>query len=261
MALEQSGPQGIRLKRTTAARTLDPSEKGAVNYFLGLAVCKLFASSLLSAPWLLHLDVFRPQLNSILTGRSRPDLVGQTTGGDWLAFECKGRITPPGEEAKTNAKQQALRLISINGAAPSLHVGSIAYFKGDILNFFWRAPEPPKPVRNPIEQVRVEAATWGLYYAPVLQLLRSDHETFDRMKRQPSLMRIAPADVQIGVHPEVLTELDEGRWEAARDRAGQVAGHTEVTKIPDVGYHADGIIVVPGSSWSHPFADFKGLGG
>ncbi len=56
MALEQCRPAAYRLRRTTAAKTLDPSEKGAVNYFLGLAICKLFADKLLQAPWLMHLD-------------------------------------------------------------------------------------------------------------------------------------------------------------------------------------------------------------
>src|SRR5262249_51851186 len=63
MALEQSGPTAYRLRRTDAAKTLDPTEKGAVNYFLGMTFCKLFAAKLLDTPWLLHLDVFRPDLN------------------------------------------------------------------------------------------------------------------------------------------------------------------------------------------------------
>ena len=100
MTLEQSGPTGTRLRRTAAARTLDPSEKGAVNYFLGLAICKLFANNLLNAPWLLHLDVFRPMLNPVLTGRSRPDLVGQMLDGRWVALECKGRVSTPNVRAK-----------------------------------------------------------------------------------------------------------------------------------------------------------------
>ena len=65
------------LNRTTAFAALDPTEKGAVSYFLGMAVCKLFAAKLLHAPWLLHLDVFRDSLNPLLLGRSRPDLVGR----------------------------------------------------------------------------------------------------------------------------------------------------------------------------------------
>src|SRR5438045_4082788 len=71
MAVEETGPNEKYLRRTSAAKSLDPSEKGAVSYFLGMAVCKLFTTKLLSAPWLLHLDVFRPQLDPELSGRSR----------------------------------------------------------------------------------------------------------------------------------------------------------------------------------------------
>jgi len=60
MALEQAGPNAYRLRRTSAAKTLDPTEKGAVSYFLGMTLCKLFASKLLNTPWLIHLDAFRP---------------------------------------------------------------------------------------------------------------------------------------------------------------------------------------------------------
>lgn len=87
MALEQTSPTASRFRRTSAFKTLDPSEKGAVSYFLGMTLCKLFADKLINTPWLLHLDIFRPQLNPVLTGRSRPDLVGQSASGDWSAFE------------------------------------------------------------------------------------------------------------------------------------------------------------------------------
>jgi hypothetical protein len=43
MALEQSGPTAYRLRRTGTARELDPMEKGAVNYFIGMVMCKVFA--------------------------------------------------------------------------------------------------------------------------------------------------------------------------------------------------------------------------
>jgi len=58
--------------RTTAAQTLNPSDKAAVNYFIGMTVCKLLASTLLNAPRMLHLDVFRPQLDVQLSAQSRP---------------------------------------------------------------------------------------------------------------------------------------------------------------------------------------------
>jgi hypothetical protein len=247
MALEQSGPRGSTLRRTDAARTLDPSEKGAINYFLGLSVCKLFAAALLNTPWLLHLDVFRPMLNPVLTGRSRPDLVGQMTDGSWLALECKGRITQPNESVKKKAKLQAQRLIRINGARPAFHVGSIAYFKNDTLKFYWRDPEPPEGARNPID-VPYDPSVWRHYYAPVLQLIQSDQESFDRMKQEPTLMRVDAADIEIGIHPQVLAVLIEARWNEARGLVESLK-----TDVPGIRYHPDGIAVIAGQSWLRPF--------
>ena len=107
MALEERRFSG-RLHRTEAFRALDPTEKGAVNYFLGMTVCKFFAYKLLNTTWLLHLDVFRNQLDpSVTEGRSRPDLVGLDQAGAWNAFECKGRSSTPNAEERRKAKEQA----------------------------------------------------------------------------------------------------------------------------------------------------------
>jgi hypothetical protein len=166
MALEQSGPGGYRLRRTGAAQTLDPSEKGAVNYFIGMTFCKLFATKLLNTPWLLHLDVFRPTLNPMLTSRSRPDLVGLEQGTTrWHAFECKGRGTRPDATAKNSAKAQAQRLVSVGGTACTLHIGAVTYFRGDALNFFWR--DPPQEYGRSIE-VPLDTNVWQYYYEPIL---------------------------------------------------------------------------------------------
>ena len=63
MALQQQGACWQRLVRTEAFKRMDPTEKGAVNYFLGLAVCKLFAWKLLRSPWTCHLDAYRRTLS------------------------------------------------------------------------------------------------------------------------------------------------------------------------------------------------------
>jgi len=248
MALEQRRPTARRLRRTTAARTLDPSEKGAVNYFLGLTMCKLFADKLLSVPWLLHLDVFRPQLDPFLTGRSRPDLVGQTTNGSWVALECKGRVTGPSDNAKNRAKQQALRLVSVNGVAPSMHIGGICYFRDDVLQFFWRDPIPDRlEVKNPI-RMEIEPSAWRYHYAPVLNLIASNPEYFQRMLREPVLLPVENSDIKVGIHPEVLRSIREGDWEGARHFT------PDSQKMPEgITYRRDGIAVVAGESWSKPF--------
>jgi hypothetical protein len=47
-----------QLAKSSAFHHLDPSEKGAFTYFLGMTMSKLFASKLLHVPWLLHLEVY-----------------------------------------------------------------------------------------------------------------------------------------------------------------------------------------------------------
>jgi len=152
MAVEQVWNGYIR--RTDAFAALDPTEKGMVSYFLGMTLCKLFASRLLYAPWLLHLDVFRAALNAVTLGRSRPDLVGEDISGNWHAFESKGRSSVPSSADKEKAKVQAQRLVSVNGLNCSLQVGSFAFFRSGVLEFYWRDPDPDS--KDAIELPRPE---------------------------------------------------------------------------------------------------------
>lgn len=250
MALEQSGPSAYRLRRTAAAKTLDPSEKGAVNYFLGLAICKLFADSLLNVPWMIHLDVFRPTLDPLLKGRSRPDLIGQNLSGEWVVLECKGRASEPNGLAKDKAKEQAQRVISVSGAVPSLSVGGITYFRNDVLEFFWRDPPvEPERVERPIEVV-VEPRDWRHYYMPLLEVIRSEPTVFDRMLREPAPMRIEALDLEISIHPRLFRALSEERWTEARG-----FGDESVNDVAQGEYHRDGIRVKAGPTWLRPFED------
>ena len=247
MALEQSGPGGYRVRRTSAVKTFDPTEKGAVNYFLGMTFCKLFAAKLLNTPWLLHLDVFRPALNAVLMGRSRPDLVGNEHGsGRWHAFECKGRVSPPDATAKNKAKAQAQRLVSVNGTACTLHVGAVTYFRGDALNFYWR--DPPPEFGTEIG-VQFDADAWRYYYGPILEAIRaSDIEALRR--DTDTLVAIEATDLQVGVHPIIARYLVDEQWERAR--AAAIEAHAELTNAD---YQPDGIKVVAGASWSARFAE------
>jgi len=254
MALEQSGPTATRLRRTAAARTLDPSEKGAINYFLGLAICKLFADKLLDVPWLLHLDVFRPMLNPVLTGRSRPDLVGQAISGDWVTLECKGRVSEPSDEDKNKAKLQAQRLLSVNGATPAMHVGGIAYLRNEVLQFFWRDPAPNRMRTNNLIEAKVEPQHWSYHYAPTLGLILSNRDYAQRMLKEPILMPISSADIEIGIHPAVLRAISEANWEGARHVSQEL--HNVLAEIP---YQRDGIAVVAGKSWLQPLDETENV--
>lgn len=245
MALEQRNPSGSRLWRTDALRSLDPSEKGAVNYFIGMTICKLFADKLLGTPWLLHLDVFRDQLNPrVLTSRSRPDFVGQeTTSSAWHAFESKGRGSNPGASDKTKAKNQAQRLVSVDGQNCRLHIGAITFFKNDVLRFYWRDPEPEEPTRRNQIELRLPEGAWRNHYEPATDLIRPYLEALAGSEDATPTVQIEDADVAIGVHPEILPSLLRQDWQGARQIAGDQA-----QAFQERGYRPDGLIIKCGES-------------
>jgi hypothetical protein len=236
MAVEQDWNGYLR--RTDAFAALDPTEKGMVSYFLGMTLCKLFASRLLLAPWLLHLDVFRSVLNPVTLGRSRPDLVGEDVSGNWHAFESKGRSSVPSSADKAKAKAQAQRLVSVNGRNCSLQVGSFAFFRSDVLEFDWRDPEPDS--RDAIALPRPEAE-WRYYFEPALSLASvTDSE--------PMAAERELADVEVEVHPEVHQLLQNGQWSQAK----QLANELRPAFILE-GYQPDGIKLTAGESWKNPY--------
>ncbi len=245
MALEQ-GPYSHRFRRTDAFRALDPTEKGAVSYFLGMAVCKLFASRLLNTPWLLHLDVFRDQYNAQNLGRSRPDLIGQDASGAWLAFETKGRSSLPSAKDKQKAKDQAERLVSVDGSACTLHIGSFAFFRGDELEFYWRDPEPEEPEKlEPIE-ISVADEDWAYYYAPALALAAEAESELSSAQSEE-------IDLTVKIHPKVHALLLEGQWAAARALIAELRQTLEAE-----GFQPDGLSVVAGDSWRRSFKGTEG---
>ena len=242
MALERHGG---RLCRTNAAKTLDPTEKGAVSYFLGMTFCKLFATKLLHVPWLLHLDVCRPELDPVLTGRSRPDLVGQDRRlKQWYGFECKGRVSPPDAASKDKAKSQAQRLVSVNKVPCSLHIGAVTYFHYDLLCFYWRDPYPEK---DKIIEVDLPSDAWRHYYRPVAEIMGNRDrkgEMGHRDSHGSLCIPIEGYDLKLFVHHKIREHLDAEEWEGARKAA--VEAEEEINRD---GYQPDGLLVRTGESW------------
>ena len=228
------------LHRTDAFQYLDPTEKGAVSYFLGMTVCKMFAEMLLDTTWLLHLDVFRDQLApGLLGGRSRPDLVGEDSSGSWHAFECKGRSSVPNTDDRRKAKVQAQRLMCVGAASCSLHVGAISYFRQGRLEFHWRDPEPEEDAEKlePLELGRLPDDAWRHYYGPALALEIAGGSVAMSVAR-------ADADVEIQIHPEIREALMAGDWAGARSLAQR-----RRTALQEGGFRQDGLKVTAGESW------------
>ena len=94
--------------KSDAYSRLDPSEKSAVSYFLGMTQAKITCELLLGVPHLLHVDAALALIGR-QTRASRPDLIGfdPTTAAYTIAVEAKGRSNGWDEEAISKAKTQA----------------------------------------------------------------------------------------------------------------------------------------------------------
>ena len=267
LALREGYPPG-HLCLTDAFKNLDPSEKSAINYFVGMTICKLFAAKLLDTPWLLHLDVYRSALRPQLRNGSRPDLVGTKRGGFprlWRSFECKGRLRSD-RRTKDKAKTQACNLVSVASGssrdACDLHVGTITYFRRGILHFYWCDPEPGSHDENSDIALTLPPDAWRYYYAPTVNAIMraatpdpreqatDGHISSDQQKilmaSEKELVPVDELDIRIGVHHAVAEYLAKGDWDGAQRMAAEMAD--EFAKMPDI--RPDGLIVKAGPSWT-----------
>lgn len=149
---------------------LDPTEKGGINFYLGMIFLKLCAHKLLNIPWLIHLHWMKANRGlTLLSGKSSPDLLGyDPTTARWTVFEAKGRNAGFSAAVLAKAKDQADRVIKVDGALCNLHVGSLLYrTSGNHLAFAWEDPSSDR--EDPIE-LETERETWSEYYSPLYEL-------------------------------------------------------------------------------------------
>jgi hypothetical protein len=160
-----------RLRRSLAYDGLDSSEKGAISYFLGMTLTKLFANRLLGVPWLMHLDVYRQQLHPVLVGKSKPDFVGLNINNDWVVMEAKGRTNDYEESVLQKAKTQTQQLTTISGSQPVLRVASLTYFAAGYLEFAMRDPREGRSDKRIPDLPLTKREFVSTYYRPFAALL------------------------------------------------------------------------------------------
>lgn len=117
--------------RSEAYDLLDPSEKVAVSYFLGMLQSHLIATKALGYSHLVHVDRLLKAEGKPLS-KSRPDFVaihlgpaGRTHAATW---EAKGRTNGFDADALNTAKAQAKAIPLIRGLKARETVASEAYF-------------------------------------------------------------------------------------------------------------------------------------
>jgi hypothetical protein len=130
----EEDPSSGRWAKTTGYRRLDPSEKRAVSYFLGMTQAKIMCER---APHLIHLDAYLAMTGQA-TRASRPDLIGVSLPAMdiTIAVEAKGRTGGRNDEVTRKAKKQARSLPG--GARPSASPRSRPLTPGAAGRLTWR---------------------------------------------------------------------------------------------------------------------------
>lgn len=238
-----------QLIKSSAYKSLDPSEKGAVSYFLSLAMTKLIASRLLDIHWLLHVDVYKNQFRregrpiAFGSSRSKPDLIGRHANGNWAVFESKGRTHGLTNETLARAKEQTRNLHRIGNRAPTLRIALATYFMKDTLHLVWEDPDEVDKQRFDIETNENEFLRY--YYNPIRNILVNNESreidgfiayTFDGVDLTVGLDRnIFEAYSSDGLRDFVLPRTELSKVKALAQQDSYVG--------------ADGILVGLGKDW------------
>lgn len=227
-------------RRSPAYAALDPSEKGAVSYFVGLTVVKYLSERMFGVPWLVHLDQFAGTTNLPSKGE-RPDLVGADLSGAWLVAEAKGRSNGWDEHAETKAKQQTRRLRRINGSWPAVRVASQSYFEFDELRVSLVDPDEYEDGSLDLDVSRSQLV--DAYYRWLLQLLDESGQDRDRQGEQYRVASLPELDAEVGMSSTLRRLLLGGEgaavvdYLARRRRSGSVAlvvpRDADVVAVPD----------------------------
>lgn len=235
-------PEG-RFGRSDAYQGLDPSEKGAVSYFMGLVLTKAFAAQKLGVPWLMHMDLYRGRFNVNLMPGERPDLFGQDYRGRWIVAESKGRTHGHSSEALTKAKAQAAQVVDIGGVRPHLSIGLVASFNKGCLSLI--ADDPPVDRSEGRLKVQLSPEEFReTYYRPFRQLFDS-FETYELDLNDYDIraVRSGSADLMVGISERRIQEVARRRFEP--DRPVQPIFDEDGESFLGI----DGVYVRLGKSW------------
>ena len=261
-----SSPQGEFIK-TDAYKSLDPSEKSAISYFLGLSFAKLVAHRLLSVPWLVHLDCFEDLPIEIdMKDNNRPDLIGTNLSGEWCVFEAKGRTHNIDEKLIQKAKNQAHMIKRINGMAPRIKGASLSHFSSEKLRLYLEGSDEIDSTDADFENSSGKDQFLESYYHPFVSLMENSTATIRetdvvRMRgREINFVNLEEVDLDVGLDSQVQ-EILTSDYQAKNalmsiyylcsqhpaEFAVPTKAHSDNNDTTFIGW--DGIFVRPGSSW------------
>ena len=246
--------------KSSAYRNLDPSEKSAISYFMGLTSTKLICEKLLGVPWLMHLDVYKNLNPKLINGKSRPDLVGLDQRGQWLVAEAKGRTNEFERDAMSKAKKQTRCLRKVAGQFPNLRMAVQSYFgqfkPGNPLAIRLEDPEDFEPNAPDLEITLSEYL--ADYYKPIIDVVDLSLGSNTNSNSLFLMANLYESDINIGIDKHIYwllkeQKLSENNVAKILKYVPDEAEFTLLDGSPEkrtVYIGNDGVAVVLGESWS-----------
>ncbi len=196
-----------RVCKSSLYESLDSTEKGAASYFIGMAVSKLIGAFLLNTPWLVHLEKSKALYDIDIPSKSRPDLLGLNSQGQWIVFEAKGRTQGFSQDALDKAKDQTSQIRHIAGVAPALRIATESFFDRYLSAYV----ADPEEFSNRTIDLEIDKTQFFISYYSTLRNL-SEHAT--RMETvgnyRYAFIDNESAGISIGLIERVLDRLQLG---------------------------------------------------
>jgi hypothetical protein len=195
-------------RRSARYARLDPSEKGAVSFFLGQVQAKLFAAEFFHVSRFVHYDAYLTYRGQPRRS-TRPDFIGFYGRDVAIGVEAKGRSDGFDAALIAKAKTQARSLPTITGHRTSATYVHVAYFDHDR----WCAylEDPPRRRQTPAVD---PASLTVVYYQPIVNAIRTRDPQLRGLRQDdgPYLRAyFAEVDVYISVRADIaeLVPTDE----------------------------------------------------
>lgn len=250
--------EGGYLVKSNLYEALDPTEKGAVSYFVGMMCCHLATARLLNIPHLFHLSGFVSS-GGVIRGirNSRPDLLGRDFRGNWVIAEAKGRTHGFNASASLKAKQQTRMVRQINGMLPSLRFGAQAYFAPELSIYI----EDPDEYDEGADDIQFDENRLILsYYSLVESLTRRSDDIRSIDNRDYRFYNLKSSGISIGLEEKIglcvrdsnASYLIEHIQSFEEQRSDQKVSPLESSSSESGDYstYSDGIAIQLSQNWS-----------
>ncbi|NJC32288.1 hypothetical protein GGR79_003848 [Xanthomonas arboricola] len=220
---------------------MDPSEKAAASYFMGMTLSKLIAEDFFDAPWLFHVST-ASQAIAYKPGGQRPDLIGCTYhGGKWIVVECKGRSNGFAPDALLKAKAQSAMISYVNGTNPICAIGLQAFFGPEL-----SATAIDPPAAEEAQPVEADVGHAMRVYYSVRHALRRSGETVSFGETEYRIREDPESGITIGLPASiVLAEAIPEPPRISKNALRQLDGDGGRTRI-----FRDGFYVSLDERWS-----------